>query len=120
MHILIDGLPPRFSSDILIDLLRPCGTVVSAEIFTDEQGASLGVASVVMSEAEEAEQVRLTLAGREFDGLPIMIDINDPGQRSLPPALQTLQSLLKFRKEHLSAIDDRVIHESFNSAIEQL
>lgn len=120
MQILIDGLPPQFSSDILSDLLRPCGTVLSADIFRDDQGASLGLGSVVMAQAEEAEQVRLALDGRDFDGIPIVVLVSKEPLTDVELAFETLESVVEFRKRQVGLVEDPIGHTILSLALEQL
>jgi hypothetical protein len=96
MRILIDGLPPQFSSEILTDLLHPYGTVLSADIFRDQEGDFSGLGTVVMAQPQEAEQVRVAL--EEFDGIPLMVLIGDEPLSDMELTFETLESVVEFGK----------------------
>lgn len=49
--------------------------------------------------AEEAERVRLALDGRELDGIPVMVAVEDTQLVRPEPALQTLHRIMAGRKE---------------------
>jgi cold-inducible RNA-binding protein len=54
--LMVEGLPPSFSTQDLKDLFAPFGTVLSARVITDSTGQSLGMGAVEMSTPLEAER----------------------------------------------------------------
>lgn len=103
-----------------MDLLSPCGTVLSADIYTDKEGASLGVGRVVMGNVAETEQVHLALEGREFDGIPLMVLVGNEPSAAAGSAIETLESVTEFRKAHPDVLNDQMGHRRISNAIEAL
>ena len=54
--LMVDGLPPSFSTQHLKDLFAPFGTVLSAWVVTDPTGQSLRMGEVEMSTPREAQK----------------------------------------------------------------
>ena len=54
--LFLEGLPPSFSTQQLMDLLAPFGTVLSALVMIDPAGESLRMGKVEMSTPREAER----------------------------------------------------------------
>jgi RNA recognition motif-containing protein len=57
----VDGLPPSFSTQHVLDLFTPFGTVLSARVITDPRGQSLRMGEVELSTPREAQKALRTL-----------------------------------------------------------
>lgn len=66
--LFLDGLPPLFSTQQLMDLLAPFGTVLSALVMIDPAGESLRIGKVEMSTPQEAERAMQKLHRSHVQG----------------------------------------------------
>ena len=66
--LMVEGLPPSFSTQDLADLFAPFGTVRSALIITDPTGKSLCMGEVEMSTTQEAERALRNLHRSKVQG----------------------------------------------------
>lgn len=69
--ILVDGLPPAFSSDQLRRLFVPYGTVRSVIFASPTKGHTLGFGYIQMASDSEAVQAVKALHGTPVSGYPI-------------------------------------------------
>lgn len=81
--LFVGGLSFNTTSDGLTQLFAQAGTVVSANVVTDQMsGRSRGFGFVEMSTPEEAKQAITQLNGREFEGRRLTIDFAKPKAES--------------------------------------
>jgi cold-inducible RNA-binding protein len=77
--LFIGGLAFGTTNESLHHLFTGVGTVVSANVITDQMtGRSRGFGFVEMSTAEEANQAVTQLNGREFEGRQLKVEIAKP------------------------------------------
>lgn len=79
--LMVEGLPPLFSTQQLTDLFAPFGTVLSAEIITDPAGKSLRMGRVEMSTRQDAERAMRTLHRSQVEGTFLLVfeQVEQPG-----------------------------------------
>ncbi len=81
--LFVGGLSFNTTSDGLTQFFAQAGTVVSANVVTDQMsGRSRGFGFVEMSTPEEAKQAITQLNGREFEGRRLTIDFAKPKTES--------------------------------------
>ena len=74
MKLHVGNLPKNISSEQLNEIVKPFGTVESAEVVTDRKsGESRGYGFVVFTKAEEASAAVAGLNGKDFDGQAIKV-----------------------------------------------
>jgi cold-inducible RNA-binding protein len=71
--LMVEGLPPSFSTQQLKDLFAPFGTVLSAVIIIDLAGMSLRTGEVEMSTPQEAETAMRTLHRSHIQGEILLV-----------------------------------------------
>ena len=77
--LFIGGLSFNTTNESLTRFFEQAGTVVSANVITDQfSGRSKGFGFVEMGSAEEAQQAMRTLDGRELDGRQIKVEVAKP------------------------------------------
>jgi RNA recognition motif-containing protein len=77
--LFVGGIAFSTSSDGLREFFAQAGTVVSANVVTDQfSGQSRGFGFVEMSTVEEATQAAATLNGRELDGRQLRVEVAKP------------------------------------------
>ena len=77
--LFVGGLSFNTTNDALTQYFAQAGTVVSANVVTDQMsGRSRGFGFVEMSTPEEAKQAIAQLNGREFEGRRLTIDFAKP------------------------------------------
>ena len=79
MQIYIGNLAPEMTDDDVRALFTPFGTVASAVVGRDKDGAPEGYALVVMPVKSEARAASEGLRGKEISGKPIRVRILKPG-----------------------------------------
>ncbi len=77
--LFVGGIAFQTTSEGLQEFFAQSGTVLSANVITDQfSGRSRGFGFVEMSSAEEAETAVRTLNGRELDGRTLKVEISKP------------------------------------------
>ena len=77
--LFVGGLSFNTSSEGLRQFFSTAGTVVSANVVTDQlTGRSRGFGFVEMSSSEEAQQAVTQLNGRELDGRSLKVEVAKP------------------------------------------
>ena len=77
--LFVGGLSFNTSSEGLRTFFSQAGTVVSANVVTDQlTGRSRGFGFVEMSTTEEAQQAVSQLNGRELDGRSLKVEVAKP------------------------------------------
>ena len=77
--IFVGGIAFSTSSDGLRQLFEQSGSVVSANVVTDQfSGQSRGFGFVEMASADEAQKAVTQLNGRELDGRRLRVEIAQP------------------------------------------
>jgi len=77
--LLVGGIAFATTSDGLREFFAQSGTVVSANVVTDQfSGRSRGFGFVEMATAEEANQAASQLNGRELDGRQLRVEVAKP------------------------------------------
>ena len=77
--LFVGGIAFATTSEGLRDFFAQSGTVVSANVVTDQfSGRSRGFGFVEMSTAEEANQAASQLNGRELDGRQLRVEVAKP------------------------------------------
>jgi len=71
--LFLDGLPPLFSTQQLMDLLAPFGTVLSALVMIDPAGKSLCMGKVEMSTPRDAERAIQKLHRSHLQGRLLLV-----------------------------------------------
>jgi RNA recognition motif-containing protein len=79
MQIYVGNLAPGLSDEDVRALFTPFGTVASAVVGKDKDGAPEGYALVVMPVKSEARAAADELRGKEIDGKPLRVRILKPG-----------------------------------------
>jgi RNA recognition motif-containing protein len=79
MQIYVGNLAPEMSDEDVRALFSPFGTVASAVVGKDKDGAPEGYALVVMPVKSEARAAADGLRGKEIGGKPIRVRILKPG-----------------------------------------
>ena len=81
--LFVGGIAFNTTSEGLQEFFAQSGTVVSANVITDQfSGRSRGFGFVEMATAEEADQAVRTLNGRELDGRMLKVEISKPKSSS--------------------------------------
>lgn len=77
--LFVGGLSFNTSSEGLRQFFSQAGTVVSANVVTDQlTGRSRGFGFVEMASSEEAQQAVTQLNGRELDGRSLKVEVAKP------------------------------------------
>ena len=77
--LFIGGIAFGTTSEGLREFFAQCGTVVSANVITDQfSGRSRGFGFVEMDTAEEATEAAAKLNGRELDGRMLKVELAKP------------------------------------------
>ena len=77
--LFVGGIAFATTSEGLRDFFAQSGTVVSANVVTDQfSGRSRGFGFVEMGTAEEANQAASQLNGRELDGRQLRVEVAKP------------------------------------------
>ena len=77
--LFVGGIAFNTTSDGLRAFFEQAGTVLSANVITDQfSGQSRGFGFVEMSTAEEANQAAAQLNGRELDGRALKVELAKP------------------------------------------
>ena len=77
--LFVGGIAFATTSEGLRDFFAQSGTVVSANVVTDQfSGRSRGFGFVEMSSAEEATKAASQLNGRELDGRQLRVEVAKP------------------------------------------
>lgn len=71
--LLVEGLPPSFTTQQLKDLFTPFGTVRSAVIIIDPTGKSLCMGEVDMSTPQEAARAMRALHRAQVEGKSLLV-----------------------------------------------
>ncbi len=79
MQIYVGNLAPELSDEDVRALFTPFGTVASAVVGKDKDGAPEGYALVVMPVKSEARAAADGLRGKEIGGKPLRVRILKPG-----------------------------------------
>lgn len=74
-RLVVTNLPLTADSDDMTDIFRRFGNILSAQIITDEDGDSLGVAYIDFEDAQEAKDALLAYNGIPLDGKPMKLNI---------------------------------------------
>ncbi len=90
--LVVEGLPPLFSTQELTDLFAPFGTVLSALIVIDPTGKSLRMGEVEMSTPQEAARAARALHRAQVQGEFLLVfeqgeQGGAPRQEKDPPKL---------------------------------
>ena len=81
--LFVGGIAFNTTSDGLREFFEQSGTVVSANVITDQfSGQSRGFGFVEMSTSEEATKAAAQLNGRELDGRPLKVELAKPKTES--------------------------------------
>jgi cold-inducible RNA-binding protein len=81
--LFVGGIAFNTTSDGLREFFEQSGTVVSANVITDQfSGQSRGFGFVEMSTSEEANNAAAQLNGRELDGRPLKVELAKPKSES--------------------------------------
>jgi RNA recognition motif-containing protein len=83
--LFVEGLPPSFSTQQLMDLFAPFGTVLSALVIIDPTGKSLRMGKVEMSTPREAEQAIQKLHRSHVQGMLLLVVEYEEKDRSTGP-----------------------------------
>lgn len=77
--LFVGGIAFGTTSDGLRDFFAQCGTVVSANVITDQfSGRSRGFGFVEMETSEQATEAASKLNGRELDGRMLKVELAKP------------------------------------------
>lgn len=77
--LFIGGISFNTTSESLGEFFGQSGTVLSANVITDQfSGQSRGFGFVEMSTTEEAERAVAQLNGRELDGRTLKVEVSKP------------------------------------------
>jgi RNA recognition motif-containing protein len=77
--LFVGGIAFGTTSEGLRDFFAQCGTVVSANVITDQfSGRSRGFGFVEMETAEQASDAASRLNGRELDGRTLKVELAKP------------------------------------------
>jgi RNA recognition motif-containing protein len=77
--LFIGGISFNTTNEGLRNFFAQAGTVVSANVITDQfSGRSRGFAFVEMSTAEEAQRAVAQLNGRELNGRTLKVEVSKP------------------------------------------
>lgn len=77
--LFIGGISFNTTSERLGEFFGQSGTVLSANVITDQfSGQSRGFGFVEMATSEEAEKAVAQLNGRELDGRPLRVEVSKP------------------------------------------
>jgi RNA recognition motif-containing protein len=77
--LFVGGLSFNTTSDGLREFFAQCGTVVSANVVTDQfSGRSRGFGFVEMDSVEDAQKAVRELDGRELDGRRLKVEVAKP------------------------------------------
>ena len=77
--LFVGGIAFATTSEGLRDFFAQSGTVVSANVVTDQfSGRSRGFGFVEMSSSEEANEAASKLNGRELDGRQLRVEVAKP------------------------------------------
>lgn len=77
--LFIGGIAFTTTSEALGEFFGQSGTVLSANVITDQfSGQSRGFGFVEMSTTEEAERAVAQLNGRELDGRTLRVEVSKP------------------------------------------
>jgi RNA recognition motif-containing protein len=71
--LFVEGLPPSFSTQQLMDLFAPFGTVLSALVIIDPAGKSLRMGKVEMSTPRGAERAIQKLHRSHLQGTLLLV-----------------------------------------------
>ena len=89
--LMVEGLPPSFSTQHLKDLFASFGTVFSARVITDSAGQSLRIGEVEMSTPQEAQNAIAGLNRSYVEGAVLLVfeqgetgRSNGPGKNRAP------------------------------------
>lgn len=74
-NLYIKYLDPSIDDDILREAFSPFGTITSARVMTDDNGASRGFGFVCYSNSEEAQRAIGEMHNREFKGKNLYVTI---------------------------------------------
>jgi RNA recognition motif-containing protein len=73
MRLFVDGLPPSFESNELVQLFKDHGTVLQATVGRDLNGKSLRYGFVDMATKEAAEKAIRSLHRSELEGRMLLV-----------------------------------------------
>ena len=77
--LFIGGISFNTTSEGLREFFEQAGTVLSANVITDQfSGRSRGFGFVEMSTTEEAERAVTSLNGRDLDGRALKVEVSKP------------------------------------------
>jgi len=77
--LFIGGISFNTTSEGLRDFFAQAGTVLSANVITDQfSGRSRGFGFVEMSTTEEAQKAVTELNGRDLDGRSLKVEVSKP------------------------------------------
>jgi len=83
--LFVEGLPSSFSTQQLMDLFAPFGTVLSALVIIDPAGKSLRMGKVEMSTPREAESAIQKLHRSHVQGMLLLVVEHEEKDRSTGP-----------------------------------
>jgi len=77
--LFVGGIAFGTTSEGLRDFFAQCGTVVSANVITDQfSGRSRGFGFVEMETSEQASEAAAKLNGRDLDGRTLKVELAKP------------------------------------------